>query len=250
MTILHRNSGVVSSPSGTWTIARSSGSFGVGTIIVVGIMSNTTFTAGSWTQRAASVVDMGLYVFDRVAAGEASIDLTASPAGAGAWCMWELSAGSTFLVASASQAGSPTLANYACPNITPTAGNRHLMAVAGGNGSITKTVSSWSNSFVIGSGSAGGHANGGDLTFGGGADRDMTTDGVTAVGTTATFNTSVATRGGMTMAYADASADVTAPTVPTGLAVDAVGMTTADLSWVASTDAVGVTGYEVEVAVV
>lgn len=41
--------------------------------------------------------------------------------------------------------------------------------------------------------------------------------------------------------------DTTAPTVPTGVNVSAIGATTATVSWTPSTDAVGVTGYEVEV---
>jgi uncharacterized protein DUF4082 len=41
--------------------------------------------------------------------------------------------------------------------------------------------------------------------------------------------------------------DSTPPTVPTGLATTAIGSTTADLSWTASTDAVGVTGYELQI---
>lgn len=41
--------------------------------------------------------------------------------------------------------------------------------------------------------------------------------------------------------------DITAPGVPTGLATTAVGATTADLTWNAATDDVGVTGYEVVV---
>lgn len=41
--------------------------------------------------------------------------------------------------------------------------------------------------------------------------------------------------------------DVSAPTVPTNLAVTSLGSTTAGLSWTASTDNVGVTGYEVTI---
>lgn len=42
----------------------------------------------------------------------------------------------------------------------------------------------------------------------------------------------------------DAAPDVTAPTAPTGLTATATGSTTVGLAWTASTDAVGVTGYE------
>jgi ribose 5-phosphate isomerase RpiB len=44
---------------------------------------------------------------------------------------------------------------------------------------------------------------------------------------------------------ADSSGDTQAPTVPTGLAASAVTATTANLSWTASTDNVGVSGYDV-----
>lgn len=47
--------------------------------------------------------------------------------------------------------------------------------------------------------------------------------------------------------FSSGTPDTTAPGVPTGLAVTAVGPTTADLTWNPSTDDVGVTGYEVVV---
>jgi chitodextrinase len=46
-------------------------------------------------------------------------------------------------------------------------------------------------------------------------------------------------------ATATTTADTTAPSTPTGLSATAVGPTTVDLSWTASTDNVGVTGYTV-----
>lgn len=46
----------------------------------------------------------------------------------------------------------------------------------------------------------------------------------------------------------DAVPDVTAPTVPANLHTTAVGSTTTDLAWDASTDATGVAGYEVVVS--
>ncbi len=43
----------------------------------------------------------------------------------------------------------------------------------------------------------------------------------------------------------DAASDTTAPTVPTGLTSSSVTQTSAQINWSASTDAVGVTGYEI-----
>jgi hypothetical protein len=45
----------------------------------------------------------------------------------------------------------------------------------------------------------------------------------------------------------DFAGDSTAPSVPTGLQTTAVGSNSASLSWTASTDNVGVTGYELQV---
>ena len=45
--------------------------------------------------------------------------------------------------------------------------------------------------------------------------------------------------------YTLVQSDVTAPTVPTGLVSSAIAITSCTLSWTASTDAVGVTGYDV-----
>jgi chitodextrinase len=50
---------------------------------------------------------------------------------------------------------------------------------------------------------------------------------------------------GVTMALAASSPDTTAPTTPTGLSVTAVSPSQIGLSWAASTDDVGVTGYRV-----
>lgn len=53
---------------------------------------------------------------------------------------------------------------------------------------------------------------------------------------------------GVTLAYTDpdsGGADTQAPTVPTGLSASAVSSTQINLSWTASTDNVGVTGYKV-----
>ncbi len=244
MTILDRNSGVINAASATWTITRSSGNFGTGTTIAIILMSNTVFTAGTWTQRASSATAMGLWGFDRVGAGEASINITASPAGTGEWFVWELSAGSTFLDGGAAQTDTSTIATYTVPSLTPSAGNRHMLAAAGGNGSLTKSVTSWSDSYT---GFGGGHTPVTDFTFSGGADRDVTTAGATAYAPTATFSAAAATRGGVHLAYINNAGDITAPTVPTGLAASVIGSTTADFTWTASTDAVGVTGYELQV---
>jgi hypothetical protein len=243
VTVLDRNSGTFNGTS--FNVTRSTGSFGTGTTIVVAVFGNTVInTPSGWTQRTSSVVSIGLYSFEKAGAGESSIAFT-NAAGSGTWFAWELSAGSSWVGGQAAQAAS-TVTSYASPSVTPSAGNRHMLAVVGGNGGGgVRNVISFSDSFTE---RADQQVTAGDWTFAAAADLDVTANGSTAYTTTATFNAaSAAAVGGITLAYGDAATDVTAPTVPTDLTVDAVGMTTADLSWTASTDAVGVTGYEIEI---
>jgi len=244
VTILDRSFGNQATASTTWTVSRSTGTYGTGTVLVVAIIGNTVFnTPSGWTARTAAVNTMGLYVFDKTAAGEASINFVCSAAGTGQWYAWELSAGSTYLTSQATEIAT-TASTVALPTLTPTAGNRHMLGVGGGNFSSAVTVTGWSNSYLPFNG---GRATAGDFTFSGNADRDMTTDGVTGVTSTATFSTGVNQRAAIHAAYINNAGDVTAPTVPTGLTTTSVSATSADLSWTASTDDTAVTGYELQI---
>lgn len=73
-------------------------------------------------------------------------------------------------------------------------------------------------------------------------------DGGTAPTITGTALVSLFTVDGTTRAIMGATfpaiPDTTAPSIPTGLTATATGSTTVNLAWSASTDAVGVTGYE------
>lgn len=248
MTILDRNFGNILSASGTWTVGRSSGSFGTGTTIVVAIIGNTTWnTPSGWTQRFNSVNSMGVYLFDKVAAGETTINFTTGTPGAGQWYAWELSAGSTYLSGSATEVGSAA-ANVDTPSVTPTAGSRHLLAVCGGNRGTTAVLDTFNNSFTRFTGAWTG---GGDGTLSANADRDVTADGITSYLTNGSISggAQIVPRAALIAAYINGAggSDTTPPTTPTGLTVGTVGSTTAGLSWTASTDAVGVTGYQIEV---
>lgn len=243
MTILHRNSGTFNTTTAV-TVTRSSGNFGTGTTVVVALFGNTTFTTpGGWTQRTNSVVNLGLYSYDRTGAGEASFAFTAGAAGSGEWYVWELSAGSAWSTGSATQSNTAA-SSYTTPSITPAAADLHLLAAAGGtNGSsLARNVLTFSNSFTEW---ADAQVAAQDWPFSAAADRDVTSAGGTSYSTLATFNGATGSaEGGFTLAYSTAAADVTPPTVPAGLATTAIGSTTTDFSWTASTDAVGVTQYE------
>lgn len=245
MAILDRNSGVFTSTTAV-TVSRSTGSYGTGTVIVLALFGNTTFpslVASGWTARHNSVVNLGLYAVDRAGAGESSFNVTAGATGSGEWHCWELSASSTYLSGNAAQStvGGTTVTTG---TLTPTAGDRHLLAVGGGTAATTaRSVTGVSDSFVN---LVSSQATAQDWPFSGRADRDVTADGVTGYSTVATFSgASNNVEGSIILNYVNAAGgDVTAPTVPASLATTAIGSTTADFSWSASTDAVGVTGYE------
>lgn len=245
MAIVQRNSGTFTSTTSI-TVSPASGTFGTGTVLVVAFSGNTTInTPGGWTLRASNVSNLGLYAFDKAGAGESSLAFTAGAAGSGEWFVWELSAGSTFDVGQAAQTNSAA-GTYATPSITPTSGSRHLLATGGGSTTSASpfavTVTAWTSGFVE---FADAQVQVSDWPFSAAADVDVTANGSTAYSTTVTYSTAPTRRGAMTLAYLNAVGDTTAPSVPTGLATTAVGSTTADLSWNAATDDVGVTGYEI-----
>lgn len=202
MAILDRSSGTFVSATNV-SVTRSTGSYGTGTVIVVVIFGNTVFnTPGGWTQRTSNVNTLGLYSYDKAGAGEASISFTATAAGQGTWFAWELSPGSVWDTGQATETAGGIL-TFDTPSITPAAGGRHILAVAGANRSgAAGSVSSWSGGFTEWADAQGTTA--GDGTFAAAADLNVTADGTTAYTTTATFNTTVSPRGGFTLAYVNA----------------------------------------------
>jgi hypothetical protein len=205
--VLNRNSGTFNTAT-SFTVTRSTGSFGTGTVIVVAVFGNTVVnTPGSMTQRTTSVVDLGLYSYDKTGAGEASIGFTNS-AGCGIWFCWELSASSTWLTGSANQGGTGAT-SHTTATITPTAGDRHLLAAVGGVHGLgtARTVTSFTGGFTEWVDT---QVPAQDFPFAAGADVDVTADGVTGYATTATFSgTTSAAHGGIILAY---NAAATAPT--------------------------------------
>jgi hypothetical protein len=245
MAILDRNSGTFNGTS--FNVTRSTGNFGTGTTIVVAVFGNTVInTPAGWAQRTSSVVSVGLYSYDKTGAGESSIAFTNS-AGSGVWFAWEMSSGSSWVTGTSAQNTASTN-SYAVASITPTAGDRHLLAVAGGNGAGQPlNVTAFSGGYTEW---ADVQVTAGDWSFAAAADLNVTANGSTGYTTTATFNNVTAgVQGGINLAYVNTGggADTTPPTVPTGLTVGTVASTTAALSWTASTDTVGVTGYEIEI---
>lgn len=184
MTILDRNAGTFASAT-SFNVTRSSGSYGTGTVIVVAVFGNTVVTTpGSWTQRLSSVVNLGLYSYDKTAAGESSITFNCST-GSGVWFAWELSAGSTFMTPGSVGQNAVGASFYTTGTLTPTAGDRHLLLAAGGVGSGAARTVSYNIAYTE---FADLQATSQDWPFAAGADRDITADGITGYSTTATFS--------------------------------------------------------------
>lgn len=198
MTVLDRNFGVFNAATGI-TVARSTGSYGTGTTIVVAIFGNIVFsTPSGWTQRLQNVASMGLYSYDRIGAGESSFTFAPSAAGSGVWFAWELATGSTWDGGVVAEQGN--LTQVTTGNSVPTAGNRHMLAVCGGVDGSAKSITGFSNSFVN---VAGGQATAQDRPFASRAERDVVANGSTGYSTTATFSSATAVSASMMMAYVD-----------------------------------------------
>lgn len=204
MTILDRNAGTFNTATG-FTVTRSTGSFGSGTVIVVAVVGNTVVnTPGSATQRTNSVVDMGIYSYDIAGAGQASIAFTNS-SGSGVWFCWELSGSSTYVDGAANQSNS-IAGTHLTSTVTPTVGNRHMLAAVGGVAtSLPRSVTAFSNSFTITIASQ--QVSAQDWPFAAGADLDVVANGSTGYSTTATFSgNTLSAHGGVLLAYNNASA--------------------------------------------
>ena len=241
MAILDRNSGVFSSATPI-TVTRSSGNFGTGTVLVVGLITNAVWnTPGGWTQRTVNVNNMGLYSFDKAGAGESSLVFTPTTAASGQWYSWELSAGSTYLQSNAAETGNLTAVTTATMTGT---GERHLLAMVGGAGDSPRSVVGFNNSFIN---LAGGQSVGGDTPFSARSDRDVSDVVSTGYNTTGSLNAASARTASMILSYINASGDSSPPTVPGMPEATLIAPTAVDLSWVGSTDDVAVTGYEIQV---
>lgn len=245
MTIVRSNSGTANANNFTVSLGQAST---VGNRIVVCVVGNNVIpTPSGWTSRQPQVVTMGHYIFDRAADGASSWPfVVGSPQTVGleTWVAFEIAGGAYDIAAGSNSGGGSGITT---PTITPTAGNRHIIASVGVvDSSSAKTFSGWSGGFVEQF----------DLSVAGG---DNPSQGVALLSTTANGATGYATtvaespagtfaRSGIIAAYSwSAAADTTPPTVPANLRTTAVGATTADLAWDAATDDVGVTGYEVVV---
>lgn len=168
--------------------------------VVVFIGGNTTVaTPSGWTLRTSQVNFMGHYLWDR-AGGSTSYTFNAN--GQLNWWIAEIEAG-TYISGSGANntAGADT---YFTPNNTPTAGDRIVLASLGSvtSGSVVRTLSGWTNSFVEQSDSCVASA---DYPMQGVATLEVTANGTTAYSTTGTYSATSSGRSALIASYATSS---------------------------------------------
>lgn len=141
--LLQQNSGVWSGTSMAVTLSAGTNPSSTIALIVAG---NTLVpTPAGWTLRESQVNEMGHYLFTR-SGGTNSWSITTN-SGMGTWYISEI-ANSTYDV-SASANDMVGSMSYTTPTLTPTAGNRLLLASIGSNhGTDIRTVDNWTDSFT------------------------------------------------------------------------------------------------------
>ncbi len=167
--------------------------------VVVFVAGNTTVTTpGGWSLRDSQVNQMGHYLYDTLGAGASSWNFTKA-AGQLTWVALELRTGSRYDV-SASANDPLGAVSYATPALTPTAGQRIVLASLGSLSALaTRTVLTWTNNFVEIADLCQPTA---DNPMQGVADlADFIANGVTSYSTTAGFSDSSTGRSAIIVAY-------------------------------------------------
>lgn len=234
--------------SHTYTFtAATSGSLLVG--IAMG-PTTETWSAG-WTEQLQPLGNTEVSVATKTAtAGESSVTLTHNGSNEQIYIViYEFASGSTWVNGIGASATSPTAAQ---PTVTGLPGTAVTVfyAACGAKGAAQTTVESatWTVTEDVDLNVAQASTDG--CWYG-----IAYEDGVTATSRTTTptlANTTTSAIVGptlerVTFAISPVAGDTTAPSVPTNFQTTAIGSTTADFSWTASTDAVGVTGYEIQI---
>src|SRR5687768_3451059 len=209
---------LVKSAKGSSALATTTASFAsattAGNLIVLAFASddyNGTPGAG-WTQSTGMEQQTfhGGYVWWRISTGETSFQYTIGSATNSAWVIAEFSGvDATPYDVSNGQFVQTSSASYTTPSITPSTGNRLLVAMMGGSVGGSTDLSgyswgSWLNSFthIDSRGSNGGGTN--DLV--GIAYRTVTGDGSTGYSSGATATGVLQSRSGLIISFKEASA--------------------------------------------
>lgn len=178
--LLQQNFGVWTGTTMSVTLPSSTSPSSIVALFVAG---NTTVpTPGGWTLRESQVNAMGHYLFT-VPGGANSWSIT-TDAGLGTWYVAEIDGGTYDMSASANETSGAF--PYTTPVLTPSAGNRLLLAsVASLNVFNSRTVDSWTDGFTEVADMCNEAA---DNPVQGVAERVVVADGIAGYQTTATFS--------------------------------------------------------------
>lgn len=211
---------IVQSAEGTSTLATVTASFATtptnGNIIVLCFAAddyNGTPNAG-WTQSTGMAIEGGSYhggyVWWKVASGGSnSFQYTIGSASPSAWVLLEISGldGSPYDVSNGQYVNASGY-QYTTPSITPSAGDRFVVAAFGGSNAASGDISgdfvNWTNSFTHAL-SAGNPGTSGTRDCIGVGYRSVTANGSTSYSTGVDFPNTVQSRSGMIIAFKVAS---------------------------------------------
>ncbi len=143
MTIIQQASGTFTGTSFTPTLPTSSDP---SNRVVLTVAANTVITAPSgFTLRSSQVNYMGHYLLDT--AGGGAVYTVECSAGQGTWWIAEVAAGVYDTAVSVNNPAST--ANFSTPELTPSAGNKLVLASLGClNSEFPRTISGWTNGFA------------------------------------------------------------------------------------------------------
>jgi len=148
--VVNNNSGVSSS---TTVDATLGGTATAGNLIIIAIdaadQTGGTPTGYTLSDQCALGGYAAHYLYWKIATGgETGVQYTINSATNSAWVMIEIDGlTSSPYDDSLSQGQEGEVASYATPDITPTSGERYLVAAIGGNGYIEQDITGWSDSF-------------------------------------------------------------------------------------------------------
>lgn len=195
ISIAQSNSGTTGSSAPSSVNVTLPGSSAAGNTLVLAVSADAYFASPptGWTLNANSKNEtfLGQYIFTKVAAGgESSWSISTGSSVPMAWVVMEVAgaAASAFDIAAA-QFVQSSGNSYTTPNLTPSAGQRLLVAAIGGSLSSTtlQSVAGWTNSFTELADQWTSMASGTNDSLGV-ATRIVTADGSTAYSTGATWD--------------------------------------------------------------
>jgi hypothetical protein len=246
ITLVQSNSGGQNTATSTATASLTTPAT-AGNLLVAFVGSDAYATAGApsgWTESTGcrQQTFLGSYVWWKVAAGgETGVTKALSPNGTYAWAIgeWSGTDPAPFDI-SAGQLAQSSAANYTTPSLTPTTGDRLLIAAMGGShGTTTFTdLTTWVNSFtriVVGISTIGGaHDIQGFGTI------TVTANGSTAYSSGATYApSSPESRTGIILAFKASSSGTVGAVTATETAAATVTASRSDSGAVTATSAAG-----------